>query len=150
MSRSGLKGSCKMLGGGEGICTKEPQCPAVLEGRSSFVFVFVYFLYLYLYSTQKRIFPSLCTLAAGPGVGVCCDLPKNSSNQSKPLPLSPRIPTTRTPRIPTPRNPTTRKPQRQSERTTTKVTAVKPANRRCGQLQYDKVHISNSISGHNE
>jgi len=91
-----------MLGGGEGICTKEPQCPAVLEGR---------------------IFPSLCTLAAG-GVGVCCDLPKNSSNQSKPELLSPRIPTTRIPRIPT-------------TRTTTK--AVRPANQQCGQLQYDKV-----------
>ena len=130
MSRSGLEGSCKMLGGGEGICTKEPQCPAVLEGRLSFVFVFVYLLYLYLYSTQKRIFPSLCTLAAG-GVGVCCDLPKISSNQSKPELLSPRIPTTRIPRIPT-----TRKPQR----TTTK--AVRPANQQCGQLQYDKVYIS--------
>ena len=34
VSRSGLEGSCKMLGGAEGVCTKEPGCPAVLEGRS--------------------------------------------------------------------------------------------------------------------
>jgi len=115
VSRSGLEGSCKMLGGAEGVCTKEPDCPAVLEGR---------------------IFPSLCTLA-GSGVGVCCELPKNSFNESKPL-LSPRIPiTTRKPE--SPRIPTTSKPEIESESTTTTAAAVRPANRQCGQLQYGKV-----------
>ena len=33
VSRSGLQGSCKMLGGVGGLCIKEADCPAVIEGR---------------------------------------------------------------------------------------------------------------------
>ena len=33
VSRSGLQGSCKMLGGVGGLCIKEADCPAVTEGR---------------------------------------------------------------------------------------------------------------------
>jgi len=44
------------------VCTQVRLCEAVVEGR---------------------IFPSLCTLSPGPGVGVCCEIPTSLSNQEE-------------------------------------------------------------------